>query len=54
MFALLVRAGAVQHNDPKSPYCYCKMKYKVFDPSKNKTIIIQTDEIKIWELIKIK
>ncbi|SEO85589.1 hypothetical protein SAMN05444671_1219 [Flavobacterium sp. CF108] len=46
----LIYPGEAQHNDPTSPYYYFKMKYEVFDPNKNKTIIIQTDEIKLWEL----
>lgn len=46
----LIYPGEEQHDDPTTPFYYFRMKYEVFDPSKNKTIIIQTDEIKVWEL----
>ena len=46
----LIYPGDPQHNNPNSQYYYFKMKYEQYHPEKKKTIVIQTDEIKLWEL----
>lgn len=46
----LIYPGDPQHNNPNSEYYYFKMKYERYDSSKRTNIVIQTDEIKLWEL----
>jgi hypothetical protein len=46
----LIYPGAPQHNDPTSEYYYFNMKYEQYHPIKKINIVIQTDEIKLWEL----
>ncbi|WP_223255392.1 T6SS effector amidase Tae4 family protein [Flavobacterium sp. LM4] len=46
----LIYPGGAQHDDPLSEYYYFNMKYEVYHPVKKKNIVVQTDEIKLWEL----
>ncbi|MBF4516159.1 hypothetical protein IRZ71_07395 [Flavobacterium sp. ANB] len=46
----LIYPGGAQHNDPSSEFYYFNMKYEQYHPIKKKNIVVQTDEIKLWEL----
>lgn len=46
----LIYPGGVEHNDFNNEKYYFHMKYEVYHPIKKKMIVIQTDEIKLWEL----
>ncbi|MGH1516445.1 T6SS effector amidase Tae4 family protein [Chryseobacterium sp. JK1] len=46
----LIYPGLPQHDDPNSQYYYFKMKYEQYHSIKRTNIVVQTDEIKLWEL----
>ncbi|MCC9020617.1 MULTISPECIES: T6SS effector amidase Tae4 family protein [Flavobacterium] len=46
----LIYPGDPRHDDPSSELYYFNMKYEAYHPIKKKNIVIQTDEIKLWEL----
>lgn len=48
----LIYPGGPQHNDISSEFYYFNMKYEKYHPIKKKNIVIQTHEIKLWELNK--